>query len=59
MKIPTYMTNLYQVEIKGKPVVYIVTGDTKEEAQIKAREKFREQFYISVASTKILSTEKF
>jgi hypothetical protein len=53
------MTNLYQVEIKGKPVVYIVTGDTKEEAQIKAREKFREQFYISVASTKILSTEKF
>lgn len=59
MRIHTSMTNLYQVAVTGKEVVYLITGSTKEEAQIQARNRYKEQFYISVQKTRVLSTEKF
>lgn len=54
------MTNIYQVEVYNYPTMYTVTGETKEEAVIKAREEFRinnggtKQVY----KTKIIYIEK-
>lgn len=54
------MTSIYQVEVYNYPTTITVTGDTKEEAVIKAREEFRlfnggtKQIY----KTKIIYIEK-
>lgn len=54
------MTNIYQVEVYNYPTMYTVTGETKEEAIIKAREEFRNSGAVQskVYKTKIIYIEK-
>ena len=57
------MTNIYQVEVYNYPTMYTVTGETKEEAIIKAREEYRQQVgygltNIRVYKTKVIYIEK-
>jgi len=52
-------TNIYQIEVYGKPELYIVTGRTKEEAVIRAREVYNIQYMKrNIAKTKIVHIEK-
>lgn len=52
------MTNIYQIEVYNYPTTYTVTGETKEEAVIKAREEFRCESTKQVYKTKIIYIEK-
>ena len=53
------MTNIYQVEVYNYPNTYTVTGDTKEEGIIRARDSYRNQYGKSnIYKTKIIMIEK-